>query len=507
MSYREVEERANRLAHHLIAAGARPDTLVGVCLERGPELVPALLGIWKAGAAYLPLDPTLPADRLGFILADTGAKLLITQASMTGIVAPLHEGTLIVVDEERERIEGRPVTAPVRVTDLEQLAYVIYTSGSTGRPKGVMVEHAGLINYLRWTVDTYASQGDGGAPLFSSISFDLGIPDLFTPLLCGRPVTLLPDGMETAELGALLAAAGPFGFVKLTPGHLDLLTHQLTAEQAHGLAGVVIAAGDNFPVSLAERWQKLAGEGGTKVATEYGPTEVTIGNSGLIIDPDRMPVTEAVPLGAPIPNTAMYVLTEDLQPTPIGVAGEVYISGHGLARGYLGRPDLTAEKFLPNPFGPAGSRLYRTGDLARFLPDGTLETLGRIDNQVKIRGYRIELGEIEARLREHAQVLDAVVTVRTHGAGEKSLVSYLVPREGETLETVALRAHLSEALPDYMVPAAFVVIDSIPLTTNGKVNHRALPAPDLASFAVSERFVAPRTPVEERLAAVWCEVL
>ncbi|MFJ2575207.1 amino acid adenylation domain-containing protein, partial [Streptomyces halstedii] len=423
---------------------------------------------------------TLPADRLGFILADTGAKLLITQGSLMATVAPLHEGTLIVVDADHRRIARHPATTPHRDdTDTRALAYVIYTSGSTGRPKGVMVEHAGLINYLRWTVDTYASQGEGGAPLFSSISFDLGIPDLFTPLLCGRPVTLLPDGMETAELGALLAAAGPFGFVKLTPGHLDLLTHQLSAEQAHALAGVVIAAGDNFPVSLAERWQKLAGEGGTKVATEYGPTEVTIGNSGLIINPDHMPVTEAVPLGAPIPNTAMYVLTEDLQPTPIGVAGEVYISGQGLARGYLGRPDLTAEKFLPNPFGPAGSRLYRTGDLARFLPDGTLETLGRIDNQVKIRGYRIELGEIEARLREHPHVLDAVVTVREPQPGHKRLTAHLVPRENETLDTTALRTYLTTTLPDYMLPAAFVVIDSIPLTTNGKINHRALPAPDL----------------------------
>ncbi|MEV0187424.1 amino acid adenylation domain-containing protein [Kitasatospora purpeofusca] len=494
LSYREVEERANQVARHLLAAGAVADSLVGVCLERGPELVPVLLGIWKAGAAYLPLDPTLPTERRAFILEDTRAQILVTDT------ASAFDGTTLLVNELAEG----PTTAPARETDPAQLAYVIYTSGSTGRPKGVMIHHAGLVNYLAWTVDTYASHGTGGAPLFSSISFDLGIPDLFTPLICGQAVTLLPDGIDTASLGAALAEAGPFSFVKLTPGHLDLLTHQLSAEQAHDLAGVVIAAGDNFPVSLAERWRELAGADGTKVATEYGPTEITIGNSGLIID--TLPVTEAIPLGAPIPNTGMYVLTEDLQHTPIGVAGEVHIDGTGLARGYLGRPDLTAEKFLPNPHGPAGSRLYRTGDLARFLPDGTLETLGRIDNQVKIRGYRIELGEIEARLREHPHVRDAVVAVRTLGTGEKSLTAYLVLADGVALDAAAVREHLGAALPDYMVPPVYQPIDRIPLTANGKVDHRALPAPELDAFA-TEKYAAPAGPVEERLAAVWSEVL
>ncbi|MFD4542926.1 serine hydrolase, partial [Streptomyces bauhiniae] len=326
---------------------------------------------------------------------------------------------------------------------------------------------------------------------------------LFTPLICGQPVTLLPDRLDTADLGAALAAAGPFSFVKLTPGHLDLLTHQLDAEQARTLAGVVIAAGDNFPLSLAERWRKLAGPQGTKVATEYGPTEITIGNSGLVID--ELPATEAIPLGAPIPNTQMYVLTKELEPAPIGVAGEVYIAGTGLARGYLGRPDLTAEKFLPNPYGSAGSRLYRTGDLARFLPDGTLETLGRIDNQVKIRGYRIELGEIEARLRQHPHIHDAVTTVREPQPGNKRLTAYVVTPQ--PLDTATLRAHLAATLPDYMIPAAFITIDQVPLTTNGKVDHRALPTPDLTAFAGAEQYVAPRTPVEEKLAAIWQDVL
>ncbi|MFD9397187.1 AMP-binding protein, partial [Streptomyces sp. NPDC060000] len=349
LSYREVDERANRIARHLIAGGVGPDQLVGVCLERGPELVPVLLGIWKAGAAYLPLDPTLPAERLAFILADTDTAVVVTTSGHTALLAAAHQGSLVLLDAHAARIARRSATPPARTTDPAQLAYVIYTSGSTGRPKGVMIHHAGLANYLAWTVEAYAAHGTGGAPLFSSISFDLGIPDLFTPLVCGQPVTLLPDDLDVAELGTVLDRFGPYGFVKLTPGHLDLLTHQLDPAQAARLAGLVIAAGDNFPVTLAERWRELAGTDGTKVATEYGPTEITIGNSGLVID--EVPVTEAVPLGAPIPHTQMYVLDAGLEPVPVGVTGEVHIAGTGLARGYLGRPHLTAEKFLPNPHG------------------------------------------------------------------------------------------------------------------------------------------------------------
>ncbi|WP_345017459.1 amino acid adenylation domain-containing protein, partial [Streptomyces shaanxiensis] len=504
LTYRQVDERANQMAHYLLENGVGPDTLVGVCLDRDTHLVPALLGIWKASAAYLPLDPSVPSERLAYMLTDTGADLVLTTGAHLPALSAVHHGTLTVLDQDAWLIDEQPTTPPSRAADPRQLAYVIYTSGSTGRPKGVMIHHRGLANYLSWTTDAYAAQGTGGAPLFSSISFDLGIPDLFTPLITGRPVTLLPTDLDTAALGSTLAAHAPFSFIKLTPGHLDLLTHQLTPAQARDLAGLVIAAGDSFTTDLVARWRALAGPQGTRLATEYGPTEITIGNSGQIID--TLPEGELIPLGASIPNSQMYVLTDDLRPAPTGVAGEVYIAGVGLARGYLGRPDLTAERFLPDPYGPPGTRLYRTGDLGRFLPDGSLDFLGRIDNQVKLRGYRIELGEIEARLRQHPTVAEAIAAVRRTTHGVERLVAYVVTADGTDPDQQSLRGHLSAALPDYMVPTGYVRIDAVPLTRNGKVDHRALAALDQGSEAGTGG-TAPRTPVEERLAAVWADVL
>ncbi|MFF2548450.1 amino acid adenylation domain-containing protein, partial [Kitasatospora sp. NPDC058063] len=502
LTYRELDEQSNRIARCVLELGARPDMLIGVCLNRDVHLVPTLVGIWKAGAAYLPLDPSVPIDRLRFMLEDTQASIVVTTGQHIPTLAGIHYGTFLVLDQDQYLVDEQPDTDPLVPLDPQALAYVIYTSGSTGRPKGVMIHQHGLANYLRWTVGSYAAHGNAGAPLFSSISFDLGIPDLFTPLITGQSVHLMPMDLDTATLGPALAAAGPFSFIKLTPGHLDLLTHQLTPEQAHGLAGLVIAAGDTFPTSLADRWQRLAGPGGTMVGSEYGPTEITIGNSGSPIT--DLPAAELIPLGEPIPNSTMYVLTDDLAPVPVGVPGEIYIGGDGLARGYLGRPDLTAEKFVPNPFGPAGSRLYRAGDLARWLADGSLDFLGRIDNQVKIRGYRIELGEIEARLRLHPTVGDTVVSVREPSPGNKRLTAYVVAADGDTFDPEVLRAHLAAALPEYMVPTAFVAIDSIPLTGNGKVDHRALPAPGEAA-AGGHR--APATALEEELTGIWGEVL
>ncbi|MCW3844166.1 amino acid adenylation domain-containing protein [Micromonospora yasonensis] len=474
LTYRELIRRANRLSHHLRDLGAGPGDLVGVCLGRTSDLVPALLGVWQTGAGYLPLDPELPPERLRHMIEAADTTVVVTSTVQQPTLTGLYDGTLVLVDTDAAAIAARP-DSPLDVpVQPSQLAYVIFTSGSTGRPKGVMVPHAGLANYLLWTVDAYAAHGPGGAPVFSSISFDLGIPNIFTPLITGEPVHLLPEPLDTADLGAHLVAGAPYSFIKMTPGHLDLLTWQLTAEQARELAGIVIAAGDSFTQALAARWLELAGPDGTKVATEYGPTEITIGNSGQqIIEP---PTTELVPLGAPIVNTSMYVLTERLDPVPVGVPGEVYIGGVGVARGYLGRPDLTSERFLLDPYGGPGSRLYRSGDLARWLPDGTLEFLGRIDNQVKIRGYRVELGEIQARLAAHPHVRDAVVIAREPSPGEKRLVAYVVLTAGHPLDRAALRAHLTADLPDYMIPAAFVAIDHIPLTTNGKVDSRALPA-------------------------------
>ncbi|GAB7045391.1 hypothetical protein JCM9534A_05170 [Catenuloplanes indicus JCM 9534] len=493
-TFGELGAYADRVAAALRAAGIGTESVVGVLLERSPELVGALLGVWRAGGAYVPLDPESPADRTGYVLGDADARVVVTDRALAARLPDGHP-PLLLIDE----LPAAGLAHPPAPVDQDTLAYVIYTSGSTGRPKGVQVTHRGLANYQHWTAGAYAT-APGGAPLFSPITFDLGVPDLYTPLMLGRPVHLLPDGLPAADLADELARRGPFSFVKLTPGHLDLLT-ELPDAQIAGLAGLVVAAGDAFTWRLAERWRAAAGEHGTRLAAEYGPTEITVGNSGY-------PVTgtergELVPLGTPIVNTTMYVLDRWLNPVPPGVIGEIYIGGAGLARGYARRPDLTARAFLPDPFGPPGARLYRTGDLGRLRPDGVTEFAGRVDHQVKIRGHRIELGEIETVLAGHPAVQEAVAAVH---AGE--LVGYVVPAEGHAVpHATELAVFCRATLPDYMVPAAFVTLAAIPLTGNGKVDRRLLPAPEREDTGVDTAFVGPRTAVEERVAAAWAQVL
>jgi amino acid adenylation domain-containing protein len=469
LAFAELDARANQIAHRLLGLGVRTETPVGVCLRRTTDLLPTILGIWKAGGAYLPLDPDLPAQRLHHMITAADCALVVTE---TDHLPVLDGHPVVLLDAERESIAALPTFPTGMRTRPEQLAYVIYTSGSTGAPKGVLVQHASLANYLLWTVAAYAARGDGGSPFFTSISFDLGMPSLLTPLLVGQPVTLLPDPLDPADLGALLTESAPYGFVKLTPGHLNLLSLDLTAEQARDLAGVVIAAGDAFPAALARRWTELAGPDGTAVATEYGPTEITVGNSGQLIadtHPDGL-----IPLGAPIQNTTMYVLTPALEPVPVGVPGEVHVGGAGVARGYLGDPALTADRFVPDPYGRPGARLYRTGDRARWQPDGALEFLGRTDHQVKIRGYRVEPAEVRAALRRGQHVSDAVVVAHDRPNRPTCLVAFVVADDGQVLDPPRLRADLAADLPDHMVPAEIVPVEEIPLTANGKVDTRAL---------------------------------
>ncbi|TVZ82775.1 non-ribosomal peptide synthetase [Streptomyces sp. BK340] len=505
VGYAELDARADRFARRLAKLGAGPEATVGVLLDRGPDLVAVLLGIWRAGAAYVPIDPAYPDHRVAYMLDQTATTLVVTESRYSERFQGVRR---IVVDDPAERaaIETADAELPASL-DLDRLAYVIYTSGSTGRPKGVQITHRGLANYLGWTVQAYASAGTGGAPLFSSVAFDLGVPDLYAPLMTGQSVHLLPQDLDTADLGAALAAGGPYAFIKLTPGHLHLLTQQLSDEQIEALAGLVIAAGDSFTARLAERWAQAAGPHGTRLAAEYGPTEITVGNSAYFLDG---PVaTELVSIGRAIPHTTMYVLDERLRPLPVGVPGEVWIGGVGLARGYAGRPGLTAERFLPDPYGPPGARLYRTGDVARVLPDGNLDFLARVDHQVKLRGYRIELGEIETALTAHPAVAEAVALVREDTPGDQQLVAYLVPAEDadeEALAPAALRDRLGETLPPYMVPTAYLRLDALPLTGNGKLDRRALPAPGRAATAVGEH-VEARDADERAMAAVWAEVL
>jgi amino acid adenylation domain-containing protein len=469
-SYADLEARANQYAHHLRSRGVAPGSMVGVRMRRTPDMVACLLGVWKAGAAYVPIDVSYPDERVAYMLDNSGVT--------------------IVVDEDID-VDAQPTKPVTHVPDPDTLAYAIYTSGSTGRPKGVAVTHRGLTNYLSWAVDRYMGVGRG-APFFSSIAFDLGVPNLFAPLLVGESVHLIPDDFTPDELGELLCAGAPYSFVKLTPGHLDLLARQLTPQQAQSLAGLVIAAGDEFPHRLVRRWAEL---GGAPLAAEYGPTEITVGNSAQF--DVGVPTTDLVPIGLPIPGTTMHILDENMLLAAVGVVGEVYIGGVGLARGYVNRPGLTAEKFLPDPFGEPGSRLYRTGDLARVLPDGSVDFAGRADHQVKLRGHRVELGEIEAVLSAADGVRDAVVVLR-----EDRLVAYVVGDIG----TAGLQQRVTDALPPYMVPAAFVALDAIPLTANGKVDRRSLPDPEREALTKTG-YVAPSGPVQELIARLWSDLL
>ena len=396
VSYRELDERANQLAHYLQSEGIGPDTLVAVCLERTIEMVVALLGILKAGGAYLPLDASYPAERLRYMLADSEAKLLLTEAKLGELFG--ESAAALYVERLAEELEQQSRERVQSEVAAEHLAYVIYTSGSTGQPKGVMVTHRGLVNYLHWAARVYELSGetnDGGpgAALHSSISFDLSITSLWAPLVAGESVVLVAEELGLEGLLGSLREQGPFGVVKITPSHLVLLNQQLESEELGRSARVVVIGGEALASEQVRVWREQSPE--TRLINEYGPTETVVGCCVYEVTAETRR-EGAVPIGRPIANTQLYVLDRGLEPVAVGVVGELYIGGDGLARGYLRRPELTAEKFVPHPFAADGARLYRTGDLGRYLSDGNIEFLGRMDEQVKVRGYRIELGEIES---------------------------------------------------------------------------------------------------------------
>ncbi|MCZ4087496.1 non-ribosomal peptide synthetase, partial [Streptomyces antarcticus] len=496
ISYAGLDADANRIAHHLRGLGVGPESVVGVLLDRGADLPATLLGVWKAGGAYLPLDPSYLGERANGMLLDAGAGTVVTSSTYAASLVGGFAGEVVIVDRDAKAIAARPATSPEVAADLDRLAYVIFTSGSTGRPKGVLVPHRGLANHLRWAVDELATCGDGGAALFSSVAFDLVVPNLWAPLLAGQALHILPA--DLGELGKELVASAPYSFVKLTPGHLDVLTHQLTAEQAAGLTSVLVVAGEPFTRRTLDAWRELAPS--MPVINEYGPTEASVGTS--IHPVQGQARADVLPIGKPLPNMILRVLDSRMDPVPVGVTGELYVGGAGVARGYAGRPELTAERFVPDPYGAAGTRLYRTGDLVRTLPDGNVDFLGRIDRQVKLRGFRIELGEIETALAGHPGVEDVRVVLREDVPGEKRLVAYLTGETGETGGTGELEGWLGEQLPAYMVPSAFVPVPAIPLTANGKLDERALPAPDEDARGRRE-YVEPCTGTERTLAGLW----
>ncbi len=486
LTYAELEASANRLAHHLRAHGVGPESRVALCLERGADLVVALLGVLKAGGAYVPLDPAYPAERLERLAKDCGAGLVVAR----GIDIP---GTATVcLDRVRDAIAREPATAPESGVRPGNLAYVIFTSGSTGTPKGVAVEHRQLANYTRAVTERLRLEGAASFALVSTLVADLGNTMLF-PALCGGKTLHVPSRDTAFTLHAFTEYSQRHGIdaLKIVPAHLDSLVG--TGERGLPRTHLVLG-GEAADPRWVDRLGRMAP--GLTISNHYGPTETTVGVLTHRVElTDSLPAK--VPLGRPLPNVRVYVLDASLTPVPLGVPGELFVGGAQVARGYLGRPALTAERFIPDPF--QRGRMYRTGDRVRWLADGTLEFLGRTDGQVKLRGFRIELGEIEAALRAHVQ--DAVAMVREDAPGDRRLVAYVVaPPAGADL-----RALLRATLPDYMVPSAFVTLDALPLTPNGKVDRRALPVPERT--AAGEAYVAPRTPDEEVLCGIWAEVL
>ena len=538
LSYRELNARANQVAHYLQSLGVGPEVLVGICVERSIEMLVGLLGILKAGGAYVPLDPGFPQQRLQFMLADAQISVLLTQERLLAALPEL-KAQVVSLDRDWSAIaQASPKNLDSDVT-AENLAYVIYTSGSTGTPKGVQVQHQSVVNFLTSMQVSPGLQSTDRLAAVTTLSFDIAALELYLPLITGAAVAIMPlavtkDGHQLkAQLNSTQATV-----MQATPATWQML---LDAGWSSASTPMTLLCGGEA-LSYELSCQLLAS--GQKLWNLYGPTETTIWSTRFCAERSSSKKEQyskqPIAIGRPIANTQLYILDSYLQPVPIGVAGELHIGGAGLARGYLNRPELTAGKFIVSPFVegesqqseassqqssssspsplPASSRprvsaslpgahLYKTGDLARYLPDGNIEFLGRIDHQAKIRGFRIELGEIEAALAQHPAVQQSVAIVREDVFDGKRLIAYIIPTQNQALTIDELRRFLKQQLPKYMMPEVFMLLDSLPLTPNGKVDRRALPAPDLSRSDLSNPFVAPRTVVEQQLADIWAEVL
>jgi len=505
LTYAELNERANRLAHFLRERGVVPEQRVALCMHRGVDMVVAIYAVLKAGGAYVPLDPSYPADRLAYMLRDSRPRVLLTQVGMRAMERQ-DELMVLELDAPQRPWEGYPASNPTAVdTGLHarHLAYVIYTSGSTGQPKGVMIEHAGVVNRMAWMQEAYGLTAADAVLQKTPFGFDVSVWEFFWPLAEGaRLVMARPEGhKDPAYLVETIRAHG-ITTVHFVPSLLQVFVEAAGAASCDSLLRVV-CSGEALPGALARRVRDLLPH--ASLHNLYGPTEATVDVTAWTCDAHVLP--DNIPIGAPIANTAIYILDSHGQPVPPGVPGEIHIGGVQVARGYLNRPDLTLERFVPDPFSAAtDGRMYTTGDLGRWLPDGTVEYLGRNDHQVKIRGLRIELGEIEASLVQQPGVHAAVVLAPTDASGDRRLVAYIVAEVDESLDVQALRRALSRQLPDYMLPAAWMVLDALPLTPNGKLDRRALPAPD-GSATTLRGYVEPRGPVETALARIWSELL
>ncbi len=501
LTYYQLNCRANQLAHYLKSVGVKADVLVGICVERSLEMVVGLIGILKTGGAYVPVDPDYPQDRLSFILEDTQVSVLLTQQRLVERL-PESGVQLVCLDTDWQIISQSSQDNPITAVQASNLAYVIYTSGSTGQPKGVMLSHHSLCNHMFWMQATFPLTQTDKVLQKTPFSFDASVWEFYAPLLVGGQLLVAkPGGHQDTTYLLKLISEEKVTTVQFVPSLLQMLLEQGGIETCHFLKQV-FCGGEALPVALQEGlFSKL----NVNLHNLYGPTEACI---DVTFWTCKQGINrQLVPIGRAIANTQIYILDQYLQPVPIGVPGELHIGGAGLARGYLNRPELTQEKFIPNPFSTdPDSRLYKTGDLARYLSDGNIEYLGRIDHQVKVRGFRIELGEIEALLNQNGDVQASCVIAREDTPGEKRLVAYVVPHQHCTPPISELRHSLKEKLPEYMVPNAFVMLESLPLTPNGKVDRRALRPPDIDS-ELKNKYIAPRTPFEEILVQIWGQVL
>ncbi len=505
ITYRTLNERANQMAHYLKEMKVGSESVVAISMDRSLNILVAILGIMKAGAAYLPLDSTYPRERLSFMLQDSNVQVLLTQDRLSAQL-PEWNGKKICLDTEWESIQLRNKSNTPKNTIRESnLAYVIYTSGSTGKPKGVMISHKSLINYLLWAKSHYSLQDGNGSIFHSPIGFDLTVTSVFLPLLAGKRILLLKDNDSIEGLRTELRKERDLSFIKVTPSHLDALGQLMQREPLEGKIRAFIVGGEALNGESLTFWQRNSPD--TRFFNEYGPTEATVGCCVFEV-PAGTHLTGSVLIGRPIVNTQLYILDASMEPVPIGVQGEIYVGGDTLARGYLNRPELTAQSFLPNPFGPEpGGRLYRTGDLARYQSDGNIEFLGRFDDQVKIRGFRIELGEVESALLQYPGISEATVTAREDSPGDKRLVAYLVLTNGADSSDAELVRFLNTKLPEYMIPSAFIRLQAFPLTPNGKVDRAKLPLPGPVRTGIEGGYVAPRNELEEELARIWQDVL
>jgi amino acid adenylation domain-containing protein/non-ribosomal peptide synthase protein (TIGR01720 family) len=491
LSYEALNQRANQVAHYLLTLGIRPDNSVAVCMERSVEMIVAVLGILKAGGAYLPLDPNYPADRLAYMLNDAAPVVLLTnRRTNLGLYSDLTTIPQLMLDADSAILDQQSISNPAVSILPKHLAYIIYTSGSTGQPKGVMIEHCNALNFIEWAKQAFSFFVLEHTLFATSLNFDLAVYELFVPLSVGATVHLVQD------LLAVNASLDTLTLINTVPSAMNaLINSQPLPDSVHN----VNLAGEPLKPALAERI--FANSQVQTIANLYGPTETTTYSTWTTITKGQ---SFPAHIGRPIANTQIYILDAYLQLVPQGIAGEIYIGGAGVARGYLNRPDLTAERFLQDPFTENG-RMYKTGDLGRWLADGNIEYRGRNDFQVKIRGFRIELGEIEARLNACQGVREAVVMAREDNPDDKRLVAYLLAHDDSELSTTVLRTQLATVLADYMIPSAFIILPEFPLTPNGKLNRNALPAPDFCE--AQQQYVAPRTTTEHTLAQLWSEVL